>query len=187
MEIATLLKNNRLIAAAPPENLENALNSNVSFIILMNGTLSFFIDHFKDNEKLSKPLFIHTDLMKGLNNDKEAFRFLASTIKPAGIVTTKNHMIRAAKKENFLTIMRVFLIDTNSLKLAIRNIKENKPDAVEVMPGIAPQIVKILKKEIEQPIILGGLIWNEKQIEKALKAGADGVSMSKEGMWNSLY
>ena len=83
--------------------------------------------------------------------------------------------------------MRIFLIDTSSLKNSIKHIKDSKPDAIEIMPGIAPEIVKTLREHVEQPIILGGLIWNKEHIDDAFQAGADAVSLSKEQFWDLRY
>lgn len=134
--------------------------------------------------KNEKPIFIHTDLLKGLSNDKEAVDFIKKYVNPAGIVSTKGSMIKAAKKRELLTVQRIFLIDSKSLRNAIESIKENDPDVIEVMPALASSIVEVIKKEINKPVILGGLIDNEAQIISGLNAGADGVSFSKDNLWN---
>lgn len=93
-------------------------------------------------------------------------------------------MIKAAKKRELLTVQRIFLIDSKSLRNAIESIKENDPDVIEVMPALASSIVEVIKKEINKLVILGGLIDNEAQIISGLNAGADGVSFSKDNLWN---
>ncbi|WP_456276566.1 glycerol-3-phosphate responsive antiterminator [Bacillus sp. AK128] len=187
MKVRELLSTQGMIAAAKPEDFKEALDSNARFVTLMNSKLSFFLDNQSFFSKITKPFFIHTDLMKGLSNDKEAFQFLVKNVKPTGIVTTKSNMIRSAKKEGLQTIMRIFLIDTSSLDTAIQNIKENQPDAVEIMPGIAPQIVPFIQHEVQKPIIVGGLISTKEQIQAAFQCGADGVSLSKKDFWNARY
>lgn len=183
ISIQSILEQNRIIAACKPDNLEAAFDTNASGIILMNGKLSFFLEYAEHLSKCPKPLFIHTDLIRGLSHDRESMKFISEYIKPAGIVSTKGSMIRTARNEGLLSIMRVFLIDTSSLKNSIKHIKESNPDAIEIMPGIAPEIIQTLRKYIEQPIILGGLIWNKKHIKTALEAGADAVSLSKNKFW----
>ncbi|MGD8400361.1 MAG: glycerol-3-phosphate responsive antiterminator [Bacillota bacterium] len=117
-------------------------------------------------------------------NDSEAIRFIQHHVKPAGIVSTKGPAIRSAKKEGLQTIQRVFLIDTRSFAQSVESIRENNPDAVEIMPGIAPSIVAALKTQIRQPVILAGLIATERQMIEALQFGADGVSLSNHSLWN---
>ena len=182
------MKNNiiqkTLIAAARPNNLNKAVESNVSAVILMEVKLNYLLqDEFKKN-KDKKPIFIHLDLLTGLSNDVESVKFIKEYIKPSGIVSTKSTVLNAAKKIGLMTIQRIFLIDNKSLKNSIASIIENDPDMVEVMPALCGEIVDRLKKEINKPIILGGLIDKEEQIIEGLKYGADAISFSKEELWN---
>ncbi|MED4587076.1 glycerol-3-phosphate responsive antiterminator [Brevibacillus choshinensis] len=186
MDMQSILKTNRIIAATEQERLKEAMESSACAILLMYGKLTRLMEEASVIGQSSKPIFLHTDLMNGLSNDKESFRFLSTYIKPTGIVTTKGPMIRAAKKEGMLTIQRVFLIDTTSLTITIKNVLENQPDAIEIMPGIAPSIISFIKEHLPQPIILGGLIWNLQQVKEALEYGADAVSLSKSKMWNHM-
>lgn len=158
LNIGEILISNPLIAAAKHENLEFAVNSKVSFVILMNGRLNELVSlKFKScNDK--KRIILHTDLVKGLSNDKEAVNFIKEHINPVGIVSTKSGMLKAAKKKGLITVQRIFLIDSDSLKNAIASIKENNPNAVEIMPALASSIVRDIKNEIQRPIILGGLV-----------------------------
>ncbi|WP_057767859.1 glycerol-3-phosphate responsive antiterminator [Cytobacillus praedii] len=180
MTIESILSVNRIIAASQLKDIEIAEKSRCSAIILMNAKLSELM-HLP---KVQKPLFIHIDLLKGLKNDKDGIASLKSMVHPTGIVTTKGNLIEAAKKEGLLTIQRIFLIDTNSLKTAIQNIKDNRPDAIEVMPGIAPSIVKTLKQELNIPIILAGLISTKEVMLQAFDAGAEAVSLSNQLLWS---
>ncbi|MEA4846840.1 MAG: glycerol-3-phosphate responsive antiterminator [Clostridiaceae bacterium] len=184
MKITDILAKKAVIAAADIDNLQDAVNSQAAAVLLMNIGLTELLGHEFQRIRNIKPILIHFDLIKGLSNDSEAVRFISRIIKPAGITSTKGPIIRAAKKEGLLTIQRVFLIDTMSLQNAITTIKENNPDAIEVMPAIAPSIVGAFKQKINQPIILAGLITNSAQINEALMAGADGVSLSKKSLWN---
>lgn len=184
MNIKENLRVNPLIAAAHHETLQLAVNSRVSSIILMNGKLNELMEQNFQMYNKKKPILLHTDLIKGLSNDKEAIKFIKEYINPAGIVSTKSTMLRAAKKQGLTTIQRIFLIDSNSLKNSIESIRENDPDVVEVMPALVYPVVKIIKKQIDKPIILGGLISDKSQIFHMLKSDADGVSCSKSDLWN---
>ena len=158
MNIKEILKNNPLIAAAQHDSLQRAVKSKVSAVFLMEGKLNSLMENEFQVLKNEKPIFIHTDLLKGLSNDKEAVDFIKKYVNPAGIVSTKGSMIKAAKKRELLTVQRIFLIDSKSLRNAIESIKENDPDVIEVMPALA---------------IISGL-----------NAGADGVAVSKDNLWN---
>lgn len=184
MKINEILKESPIIAAANDENLKEAVDSNASAVILMEGKLSNLIEENFKSYIDKKNIFIHMDLLKGLSNDLEGIKFLKENIKVKGIVSTKSSTLRAAKKQGLLTIQIIFLIDTKSLKNAIKSVKENKPDAVEVMPALSNSIIQHIKEEIKRPVILGGLINSKEDILGALNAGADGVSFSKSHLWN---
>ncbi len=187
LDINGILRNNPVIAAAQHENLQLAVDSKVSSVILMNARLNDLLeDDFKSCNK-KKPIFLHTDLIKGLSTDKDAINFIKKYIDPAGIVSTKSNILRAAKKKELITIQRIFLIDSSSLKNAIEIIKENDPDMVEIMPSWVYPMVHILKAEINKPLILGGLVNTKEQIENILKANADGVSCSNIALWDSIF
>lgn len=176
--------NKTILAACDSTNLNHALKSTASSIIYMNADINqLFSEDFKEKCR-HKPIFIHFDLLKGLSDEKESLHFLKKYVNPFGIVTTKNSIVRSAKKEGINTIQRIFLIDTKSFKKSLETIAENKPDAIEIMPAIAPSIVERYKEHVNIPIILGGLINEEKQITEAFKNKADAVSLSKSELWN---
>ena len=79
-------------------------------------------------------------------------------MKPTGIVTTKSSLIQLAKQEGLLTIQRLFLIDPDAVHNGLKSTKEIQPDALEVMPGLIPEMIQQLKKETDLPLITGGLI-----------------------------
>lgn len=184
MELRDILHKNPIIAAAQNDKLDQAVHSKVCAVLLMYGKLTEFLDEKFQALNRVKPILIHSDLLKGLASDSETIKFLKKYVKPVGIVSTKGSMIKSAKKEGLIAIQRIFLIDSKSFENAIENIRENKPDAVEIMPGIAPGIIPAFKERISQPIILGGLISEAEHICNALNAGADAVSLSETKLWN---
>ena len=91
-----------------------------------------------------------------------------------------------ARELNLSTVQRFFIVDSHSVHTTIEAIKTTKPDMVEIMPGIMPKVITAIKKEIDKPLIAGGLITSRKEIDDAFKAGADGVSMSNKNFWNKF-
>ena len=183
-DIITTLKENPLIAAANSQDLKLVSTSNVGSVLLMYAKLSELMSEEWKIYRDKKPLLIHMDLLEGLSSSREAISFIDTYVKPYGIVSTKSSILRAAKKKNIITIQRNFLIDTKSLENSITSIKENNPDAVEIMPGIVPSIVERIREYVDKPIILGGLISSKEEIINALNSGADGVSFGKKELWN---
>lgn len=184
MTVKTMVKTYPIIAAAQWENIHQAVASKASAVFLMYARLGDLMEDNIVQYNQQKPVFIHTDLVKGLAGDSESVKFLQHYVKPAGIVSTKGPMIRAAKKAGLLTIQRIFLIDTRSLENSVESVHENNPDAVEIMPGLVPSIIPCLRERLSQPLIMGGLISQAEQIHDALDAGADAVSLSAAHLWD---
>lgn len=174
----------RLVAAAFLDTLEQATESHADAILFMKARIQDFESELYRSACRSKPMFIHIDLVRGLSGEREAVEFLKHTANPDAVVSTKGASLRAAQRLGIQTIQRIFLIDSQSLQRTIGSIVENGPDAIEIMPGVAPSIVPLLRQEVELPLILGGLIQTERAIAEGVAAGADGVSMSSAGLWN---
>lgn len=171
------------IAAATVATFTAAVMSPVSTIILLDADLEVCLNPEFRAMVARKPVFFHGDLMKGITPDREGLAFLKDKVGAAGIVSTKQHVIRLAHSLELKAIQRTFLIDTLSLENAIESILRHPPDAVEFMPGLAYSIVPVLKERLSMPIILAGLIKTERDVRNALDAGADAVSMSACELW----
>lgn len=180
-----LKKNPIIVSLTDPNDLDKALKAESSIIILIQAdllTLKNVTDRIKETDNL---IFVHMDLIKGLKRDISAIRFLADYIGIDGIVTTHASLIQTAKRLQLLTIQRVFLLDTASIKQGIKSIQDSNPDAVEILPGIAiPHIKQYINSHIKPIVIAAGLINTEKEIVNILSNGAQGVSSSSTDLWN---
>lgn len=181
------LRKNPIIAAIREiEKVDLALKFPVKFLFLLAGDITnikYIVSRIK---KADRFVFIHIDLMEGIGRDYAAIRFLASEVKPHGVITTRSNLIRSAKKEGLCVIQRIFVLDSLALETGIETVYQTNPDAVEVLPGTLPSVIKALKTRIRQPIISGGLIKKRKEIQENLEAGAVGISTSSTKVWESL-
>ncbi|WP_270181197.1 glycerol-3-phosphate responsive antiterminator [Alkalihalobacillus sp. CinArs1] len=176
---------NPMVAAVREEaHVQEAIDSNVDIISMMTGNLSNIEDIVKTIHEAGKYSFLHVDLIKGLANNNEAVDYLANRVQPTGIVTTKGRLIKRAKESGLLAIQHNFIIDTQAFAMSIRSVKQNQPNAIEIMPGLMPRVIRDLKKEIEQPLIVGGLLNTQEEIEEILEAGASAVVSGKPELWN---
>ena len=161
-----------------------ALNSKTAALFILYGdifNLPLIMKKCKEHNKL---VFLHMDLIKGVGRDREGIMYLAKKELCNGIVTTKNNLINIAKKEGLIAIQRLFLLDSAALKSGEQLIKNNTPDAVEILPGIAaPYFIKHTYKELLCPVIAGGLISNKSEIEELLRKGVMAVSTSIKELW----
>lgn len=111
--------------------------------------------------------FIHIDLIKGMSHDEFACEYIIQNYKPKGIISTKTKVIKRAKDLDTVTVLRVFIIDSHALERSIQLIQRTQPDYVEVLPGVASKAIQQIKEATQIPVIAGGLISDEAEIDTA--------------------
>ncbi|EUJ17795.1 glycerol uptake responsive antiterminator [Listeria aquatica FSL S10-1188] len=130
-----------------------------------------------------KKVLLHADLINGLKNDDYAIDFLCQEIRPAGIISTRGNVILKAKQHKVLAIQRLFMIDSSANTKGKALIQKVQPDAIELLPGILPEQIENMIREMKIPVIAGGLIEREEQVQQALLAGATAITTSDKKLW----
>jgi len=142
-------------------------------------TISGIVEKIKS---AGKQAVVHMDLVAGLSGKTEAVDFISVYTKADAIISTRIEQIRHAKELGLSTIYRIFLIDSKVLdKLGNRAVES--ADIIEILPGLMPKMTKKLSKELQMPIIAGGLISDKEDVMAALKAGAIAISSTNEEVW----
>lgn len=186
--IRNVLRDHPVIPACRTrEQFANALDSEAKVIFVLEANIVDYKEKIQAVQDRGKYAFIHFDLISGMAQDDAALEYLKETADPTGIITTRKNLIAKARKLGMNTIQRMFLIDTTSIASAINMARQTRPDAMEIMPGIAPKVIRAIKNRVDIPIITGGLITESAEIDMAIRAGAVGASLSKQRLWNYRY
>lgn len=135
------------------------------------------------SKKYNKQVLVHHDLIQGLTSDDAAVEFVCQKLKPYGIISTKPSVINKAKQQKCKTILRIFLLDSVALTKAIKQIHYCQPDAVEILPGLMPDMMALIHEQTNIPIIAGGLITKNCHMEQALASGVMCVTTSHHELW----
>jgi glycerol uptake operon antiterminator len=176
-------KNTVIPAVRDINDYDEALNSKMASIFLLGGSLVELKDLHERAKEYSKKLIVNVDLVSGIAIDKKGIEYLKKNDMCDGIISTRNTVIQAAKKFDFFTIQRVFLIDSSSLN-ALKNVIINtKPDMIEILPSVAAPFFLEIYKNINTKIIAGGLIRNKEEINELFSNGVYAVSTSKKDLW----
>ena len=182
--LAEIMKKSPVIAGVKDLNkFDDALNSPCQIIFLLSGSIFNIKEFVSKAKEKNKIIFIHVDLLDGFSKDAVALKYIYEEIRPDGIISTKNSQLKAAKAMGFMTVQRIFIIDSLSIDTAIKASQMIEPDAIEIMPGIMPRITKQLSASLVVPVIVGGLISEEEEVENALRSGALGVSTTAKDIW----
>lgn len=181
------LEKDRAIASIKnPKAFDQFLQMDIQSAFLMFGNITVIKRYVDLLKKEGKFVFIHVEKIAGISNDKEGIRFISHYLNPTGIITTKSSIVKMAKQENLLTIQRLFLVDSDAVNQGIETAQEIRPDALEVMPGLMPDMIKKINSHSNIPIITGGLFDRRSQMRDALEAGAFAVSSGNPKLWKSF-
>ena len=184
MGIKSILERNPIIPAIKDNiTLEKALNSNNELVFIILSNIINIKDYTDKLKKANKKIYIHVDMIDGLNSTNNGIDYIVNTVKPDGILTTKSNVVAHAYKNNINVIQRFFVLDSLSYEKTLLNIKENKIIAAEIMPGLMPKIIKKFSQETHIPIITGGLIKEKEDVINAINAGALSVSTTEMKLW----
>ncbi|WP_241240541.1 glycerol-3-phosphate responsive antiterminator [Thermotoga sp. Ku-13t] len=166
------------------EKLHRAADSPATSVFLLYGDLLELKRIVEFFHQRGKRVFVHLDLVKGLGKDESAVEYLKVEVGADGVITTKGNLIDVAKKVGLIPIQRVFLLDSQSLTTGISQVKTHRPEYIEVLPGLIPDLIQQILQETGIPVITGGLVKTAQQVLEALRKGAIAVSTSEESLWN---
>lgn len=160
-----------------------AADRGVEVCFFLAGTLFELRDIVRVCHNHNQMAFAHVDLISGVAKDAVGMQFLAEEIGVDGILTTKNHLISAAKHQGLLAIQRLFMLDSEALRTGLKMLTNSQPDAVEILPAlILPNVIKRLPGNMP-PIIAGGLVENKKELDTILVPPVLAVSTSSIELW----
>lgn len=180
-----ILERSPVIAAVfSTDDFQTALDSPCEIIFLLGGNICELEHLLEQTHSRQKRLFVHIDLLGGIGRDQYSVRHLKQSFQLDGIITTKSNIARFAKEEGLFIIQRFFMLDSKSFESADRSVSSPDADAVEILPGIMPSVIKQISKRAKVPVIAGGLVRSKKEAIDALNAGAMGVSTSCKALWS---
>ena len=179
-----ILEDCPVIAAVKDETgLKECLYSESQIIFLLFGDICSVGRYVEIAKSAGKMVFVHMDLINGLGNKEVAVNFIREHTEVDGIISTKPQLVKRAKELGLFGILRIFVIDS----MAFGNIEKQcaplVPDAVEILPGLMPKIIKKLCSTVNVPIIAGGLISDKEDVMNALNAGAIAISVTNQRVW----
>jgi len=184
MDITEELVENPIIAAIRNEaELNIALENNPKVVFVLSCSILDVEDICLRLKEKGKIVFVHLDMVEGLKGDAYGIKYIKSC-QVDGIISTRVYTIKQANKQGLMTIQRIFMIDSQSLKTGVQGIIEAKPTAIEIMPGVAGKIIEQMSKATRVPIIAGGLIKEKAEVMEVLAAGAIAISTTAQGLWN---
>ena len=179
-----ILEDCPVIAAVKDETgLKECLYSESQIIFLLFGDICSVGRYVEIAKSAGKMVFVHMDLITGLGNKEVAVDFIREHTGVDGIISTKPQLVKRAKELGLFGILRIFVIDSMAFGNIEKQCASLVPDAVEILPGLMPKIIKKLCSTVNVPIIAGGLISDKEDVMNALNAGAVAISVTNQRVW----
>lgn len=179
--LLALLERDVVIPALKDERQLSAL-PDAQIVFLLCGDICNVDRLIERIHSAGKHAVVHADLIAGLAPKEIAVDFLLRC-GADGVISTRPALIRRGRELGMLTVLRVFAIDSKAVRSLARESSLVTPDAVEVLPAVIPRVIESLTKELEMPLIAGGLLSDKADVTAALGAGAICVSASDERLW----
>lgn len=184
MNEANSYTNTIIAAISDIEKLNAAISSQCKTLFLLTGTIFNLKSSIDKIHQAGKKVYVDVDLMEGFGKDPVFIEYLHEVLKPDGIITTKGNLIKKAKSLKLFAIQRIFVFDSRSLNSGIDSVLKIMPDAVEILPGIMPKVIRKARDEVKLPVICGGLILDKEDIDSAISAGAIAITTGNQSLWN---
>ena len=179
-----ILEDCPVIAAVKDETgLKECLYSESQIIFLLFGDICSVGRYVEIAKSAGKMVFVHMDLINGLGNKEVAVDFIREHTGVDGIISTKPQLVKRAKELGLFGILRIFVIESMAFGNIEKQCASLVPDAVEILPGLMPKIIKKLCSTVNVPIIAGGLISDKEDVMNALNAGAVAISVTNQRVW----
>ena len=183
--ISSLLQRSAIIPAIRgPEYIQRALASPSVIVWLLYGTPLTLPDIVRQVRSAGKLPVANLDLLTGFAQDSDGIDLLAAE-GIAGVVSTRQSVLRAARAQGMIAVQRTFVVDSIAVGNIVRALQHFLPDAVELLPAAAaPLCVATLRKAQPQlPIIATGLITTMRQVDDLIRCGVSSAATSDVSLW----
>jgi glycerol uptake operon antiterminator len=141
------------------------------------------LDDFRDQQLAEISLFVHIDLLAGLENSDAGLEYLAGFERITGVVTVHHHLAAQARRLGLLSVVRLFMSDSRAMDRALSIAEKSRPDAIEILPAAAAPKVAGDFASCRIPRIAGGLCRNEADVDEVLASGCRAVTSTSPALW----
>ncbi len=173
-----------IAAVKDMDGLEKSLQSDIQVIFVLFGNICTIVDIVDRIKGAGRMAVVHIDLVAGLSPREISVDFIKQNTNADGIISTRQPLIVRAKELGLLAVQRFFVIDSMALESVLRPREyAARPDFIEILPGTMPKIFKRVCREIQTPVIAGGLISDKEDIMAALGSGACAISTTNPQVW----
>ena len=185
-EFKELLEANPVVAAVKDDKglCECIKKEDIKVVFVLYGDICSIESIVSKIHDSGKKAIVHIDLVSGLSAKDAAVEFMKISVGADGIISTRPQLIKKANYLNMFTVLRVFALDSMAYENILKQVAAGNPDAIEILPGLMPKVIKKVSQQVIIPVIAGGLISDKEDVVSALSAGAISVTSTDQKVWN---
>ena len=170
-----------IIAAIRNNRWKQALESPAEILFYLEADILTVRDKVRQAHGANKAVFVHLDLAECIGRDRIGLQYLRNC-GVDGIISTRSAILRTARELGFVTVQRIFALDSQGMNTVQEMLHAASPDFMEIMPGVIPKVIRKLSGG-PIPVIAGGLIDSKSEITAALRSGATAISTGCAELW----
>ncbi|KAF0225081.1 MAG: glycerol uptake operon antiterminator [Erysipelotrichaceae bacterium] len=171
-------KQNIIPVITSMKGLEAFLRTSLKVFILQDVHINHLKDMIKMAHEAKKEVIVHIELIQGLANDEFGAQFLIQQLHVDGLISSKPKIIEMTQKNRCLGILRVFIMDSKSIKRSLQLIEAIKPDVVEFLPALIYEVFPTFINDIKAEVWAGGLVQTPYQIQSIFASGIKRITLS---------
>ena len=160
------------------KNLERFLETALPCFIAQDFHLNLLGDVIATAHAHHRQVIVHIELIQGLSSDEYGCQHILQHLHADAIISSKPKVIEMAKKNKTPAILRLFVMDSKSLKRGLELTQTVVPDAVEFMPSLVYPLITPHLHDLPCEVWAGGLIRDIAMIDLLTQAGIARVTVS---------
>lgn len=168
----------------PTPHVELIQHASTAFV--QGGTLAELtgvLQSFRQPNLNHLSVFVHIDLVAGLENSEAGIEFLAGLERITGVVTVHHQLALCIRRAGLMSIVRLFVSDSRALERGLSVVQKSRPDVVEILPAaVAPKVAHDFR-HCSIPRITGGLCRTKQDVQDALASGCVAVTSTRPDLW----
>ncbi|HEU0001372.1 MAG TPA: glycerol-3-phosphate responsive antiterminator [Ktedonobacteraceae bacterium] len=127
-------------------------------------------------------VYVNMDHIDGIMPDLAGLRYLATQLHITGVLSSHGKVLAQAKSFDLQTIQRIFAVDSTGLEVALESVDEQYVDLLAISPALVIPYA-VAQMPLHLPFIGCGFVSTPQQVQRVLRAGAIGVTVTKSELW----
>ena len=157
-------------------------SSDVTTIMLRHCNLFDLRPLLENAHERELAVYVNMDHIDGIAPDLAGLRYLATQLHITGVLSSHGKVLAQAKSFDLQTVQRIFAVDSTGLEVALESVDEQQVDLLAISPALVIPYA-VAQMPLHLPFIGCGFVSTPQQVQRVLRAGAIGVTVTRPELW----